>query len=151
MKLPSDKPIYIAGPMTGLPQFNIPLFERVARELRGQGLKVISPVELDSQYIREEAIASPDGAMPASGKIGGETWGEILGRDVRVIADQIGGVVALPGWEDSRGARLEVFVAMLCKLPLFTYVAMPPFDPVPYKLYELDREDAAFRIARSFT
>jgi len=148
MKPDKSKPIYIAGPMTGLPQFNVPLFERVARELRAQGLKVISPVELDSQYIREEALASPDGAMPLNGKIGGETWGEILGRDVRVIADQVGAIATLPNWHKSRGARLEVFVGLLCKLPLYT-CAIDVFS-TPVMLLELSAPEAVHHIARSF-
>lgn len=117
--VPKDKIIYTAGPMTGLPQFNIPAFQRVARRLRKEGYTVVSPVELDSDAIRQEALASPDGAMPATGKIGGETWGQILARDVRVIADHVDCIVVLPNWERSRGARLEVFVALLCKKPIY--------------------------------
>lgn len=155
MKPDPSKPIYIAGPMTGLPQFNIPAFERAARRLRAAGYKIISPVELDSQLVRDEAMASPDGAMPAGGKIGGETWGEILGRAVRVIADQVGAIVVLPSWEKSRGARLEVFVALLCGLPIYSDAHMWASadetrpDGAEVSLQPLHRYDAIFAIARS--
>ena len=35
-------------------------------------------------------------------------------RDVKLVADHVQGVVFLPGWHKSRGARLEAFVALLC-------------------------------------
>jgi hypothetical protein len=150
------KKVYIAGPMTGLPRFNIPAFERAAKRLRAAGYEVISPVELDSEAIRSEALASKDGAMPASGKIGGETWGEILARDVRVIADTVDAIVVLPGWNKSRGARLEVFVALLCRKGVYmdaAYDVKPALDgggALPVWLVALNRIDVIFAIARSF-
>lgn len=144
----NGKPIYIAGPMTGLPQFNIPAFHAMARKLRESGYAVISPVELDSEAIYNEAIKSPDGAMPAGGKIGGETWGEILARDVRVIADQVSAIVVLPGWFRSRGARLEVFVGLLCDLPVYIDVGAPN-DP-RVALSQITRGQAIQAIAGSF-
>ena len=111
--------IYIAGPMTGHPQFNIPAFEAAAADLRAAGYDVVSPVEMDSPAVRTAAMASLDGKLGPNDDIAGETWGEILARDVRVVANEIDGVMALPGWSDSRGARLEVFVALLCKKPVF--------------------------------
>jgi hypothetical protein len=150
------KKVYIAGPMTNYPQFNIPAFERAAKQLRAAGFEVISPVELDSEAIRSEALASKDGAMPASGKIGGETWGEILARDVRVIADTVDAIVVLPGWNKSRGARLEVFVALLCRKGVYmdaAYDVKPALDgggALPVWLVALNRIDVIFAIARSF-
>jgi hypothetical protein len=102
--------IYIAGPMRRHPQFNIPLFDEVAATLRKAGHAVISPAELDSPEIRAEALASPDGIMGAT--IGGETAGEILGRDVRVVIDHVDKIVFLRGWTQSQGAKLEAFVGL---------------------------------------
>ena len=137
------KTIYIAGPMTGLPQFNIPAFESAAFELRQAGFHVVSPIELDSDAISNEALASKDGAMPSSGTIGGETWGNILARDVRVIADTIDGIAVLRDWHKSRGARLEVFVGLLCDRPIYEYGH-------PGMLEEIKRSIVIARIARSF-
>jgi len=116
------KKVYIAGPMTGLPQFNIPAFDRAAHMLRSHGIEVISPAELDDPETRATALASPDGA-PGSGAANGETWGDFLSRDVKVIADSgLDGIVVLPGWNDSRGARLETFVGhALCGLDVYHY------------------------------
>jgi hypothetical protein len=101
---------YLAGPMSGLPQFNIPAFDAAAKVLRGLGCKVISPAELDAPEIRAQYLASPDGAsLPDT-----PTWGTFLSRDVKIVADQVRGIVLLPGWEKSRGARLEAYVGLLC-------------------------------------
>jgi hypothetical protein len=105
---------YIAGPMTGVPQFNIPLFDRVAKLLRESGRSVVSPVELDSAIMREAALASKDGNMADITAKTAETWGDCLARDVKMIADQLDAIVMLPNWQKSRGARLEVFVGLLC-------------------------------------
>lgn len=111
--------LYIAGPMTGIPQFNIPAFDNAAAHLRAAGYTIISPAELDSIEMRAFALASPDGRMPADGKIAGESWADVLARDVKVISDQVDGLVFLPGWDKSRGARLEAFVALLTGKQIF--------------------------------
>ena len=103
---------YLSGPMSGVPQFNFPTFARVAALLRKQGYCVVSPAEMDDDEVRAAAVASPDGS---STETGGHTWGSFLARDVRIIADQVNGIILMPGWERSRGARLEAFVALLQK------------------------------------
>ncbi len=129
------KPLYLAGPMTGIPQFNFPLFDAAAKDLRSRGLLITSPHENDTPAVQAAAWASPDGKLDDAGKIAGETWGDILARDVKLVADECSGVVVLPGWGKSKGARLEVFVALQCKLPVFTYepllggTGIFPLDP----------------------
>ena len=124
--------IYLAGPMTGIPSFNFPAFMAAAEVLRGLGYDVVSPAEMDDEETAAAAMASPDGAV-GSGSVDGETWGDFLARDIKLIADgaerqwidsadeafsksrlPIDGLVMLPGWENSRGARLEAFVGLLC-------------------------------------
>jgi hypothetical protein len=103
---------YLAGPMRGRPQFNIPAFVAATEHLRAAGHQVTSPAELDSDAIRSEALASPTGEI-VGGSIGGETPGMILARDVQIIADGIDGIIFLPAWDRSKGARLEAFVGLL--------------------------------------
>jgi hypothetical protein len=138
MSTPINK-LYVAGPMTGLPQFNFPAFDRAARLLRGDGFEVISPAELDSPAVRAAALASPDG------KLGGETWGDMLARDVKLIADEVEAIVVLPGWSKSRGARLEVFVALLCGKPVFENV-----NDHFLQLEHISTSDILIAIVRSF-
>lgn len=126
--------VYIAGPMTGLPQFNIPAFVSATERLRAAGFEVVSPVERDSDAVREAALASPDGKL-TNDSIAGETWGQILARDVAIVADEVDGVVVLPGWNRSRGARLEVTTALLCNKPIFVehpQLADACLMPVPH-------------------
>jgi len=112
-----EKPFYLAGPMTGYPQFNYPLFDEVAQHLRDGGMPLVSPAEMDDPEVRKMAMASKDGAPQEDG----ETWGDFLARDVKVIADECEGIVLLPNWWNSRGARLECYVAMQCRYPLLEF------------------------------
>lgn len=110
---------YLAGPMSGIPQFNFPLFERAATYLREvHELDIVSPHELDDTEIRDAALASPDGApINEHG-----TWGDFLARDVKIVADEVQGVILLHNWHMSRGARLEAFVGVLCGHAFARYV-----------------------------
>ena len=121
--------VYIAGPMTGIPQFNFPAFDAAARDLRAVGLDVVSPAELDDPEDREAALQSPDGSALSYGTGVKKTWGEFLGRDVRLIADGgIEAVYVLPGWNNSRGARLETFVAKAMQgLTIYRYDGDQPY------------------------
>ena len=79
---------YLAGPMTGIPQFNFPLFKSAAEALREvHGIDVLSPAEVDSQdeELRTQVLASEEGDLKSAGIK--ETWGDFLARDVKLIAD----------------------------------------------------------------
>lgn len=117
--------VYIAGPMSGHPRFNFPAFDAAAERLRGAGFEVISPAELDDPPARRAALDSVDGSPTAYAEATGETWGRMLARDVRIIADgDLDAIVVLPGWDRSRGALLETFVGhALCDIPV---VSLPP-------------------------
>jgi uncharacterized protein DUF4406 len=120
--------VYIAGPMSGVPQFNIPAFDAAAADLRQRGYFVVSPAELDDPAIREECLQSPDGA-PTLKTSNGATWGTFLARDVIIVADKVDGVVLLDGWLKSRGARLEAFVGLLCNKTFLRYFTRPSGHP----------------------
>jgi hypothetical protein len=135
--------------MGGIYQSNVPAFDYMAHKLRADGYEVISPAELDSPEERAELIASKDGSAAA------RTWGASLGRDVTIVADQVQAIVVLPGWRKSRGARLEVFVALLCNKPVYEddYHGTAWYDDYPgphTKLVPINRVDLVFAIARSF-
>lgn len=83
--------VYIAGPMTGYPEWNHPEFHAAAAVLRAKGLRVINPAEL-----HEAEAATP--------------WGWYLRRDLAQLV-KCNRVVLLPGWHGSRGAQLEHHVA----------------------------------------
>jgi hypothetical protein len=116
---------YLAGPMTGIPQFNFPAFHEAAAKLRAAGYVIQSPAEMDDPKTTAAAMASPDG-KPGSGSPNGDTWGDFLARDVKIIADGVHGIILMPGWEKSRGARLELFVSMLCGHWVYRYYPEAP-------------------------
>ena len=127
--------VYIAGPMTGLPQNNFPAFDTAAQELRENDHIVISPAELDDPIDRDLALKD----LPAT-----KTWGDFLARDVKLIADAgIEAIFLLPDWEKSRGARLEATVGLLCGLKFFLYADDGTYD--------LPRGWVAHQIAGTFT
>lgn len=109
----TQKKFYLAGPMTGYEQFNFPLFRKVTDLLRGVGMNIVSPAELDEQEgTAAEAMASTDGDAIKLTK----SWADFLARDVKLIADKhdgVDGIVFLPQWSKSRGARLEAFIGLL--------------------------------------
>ena len=83
--------IYLSGPMTGLPVLNRPLFAQTAQALRSRGLVVVSPHEL---------------CRPSWGY-----WRCLL-VDLWHLC-RCDAIYLLPGWVDSRGARIERALALL--------------------------------------
>lgn len=101
---------YLSGPMTGYRHFNIEAFDAAAESLRGEDHDVTSPAELDNPETRALALASEDGSV-GSGSANGETYGDFLARDVKLLFDGGFDVIwVLPGWQNSTGAALETFI-----------------------------------------
>jgi hypothetical protein len=120
--------VYVANRMTNVPQFNYPWFDAAAADLRERGFDVRSPAEMDDPATRAVAMRSPDGA-PGTGVANGETWGDFLARDVKLLADGgIDAVVVGPDWGRSSGAKLETFVAVQLGKPVLRYPDLEPID-----------------------
>lgn len=136
--------LYLAGPMSGRPQFNFPMFDAAASMLRMQDWEVINPAELDGDKQRHQCIASPDGKVDHNvPNEDGMTWGDYLSRDVKLVADEAHAVVVLPGWETSKGARLEVFVAISSGKPVYPYNVATGGLGEPLRNYEIAATFAA--------
>lgn len=82
------KRIYIAGPMTGLQDFNYPVFNAEAVRFRALGFEVENPAENSEQ----------------------DSW-EAYMRQALCQMLTCDTIALLPGWIDSRGANLERNVA----------------------------------------
>jgi hypothetical protein len=120
-------PVYIAGPMSGIDDYNIPTFAAVARRLRAEtNCEIISPHELDSM----------DGGI-VDGKAT-RTWADYLRRDLTVLA-RCNTIVTLPGWAGSRGARLEVHVMRELGCP--RYQAVMPDWAGSWEFHLVDEEN----------
>jgi hypothetical protein len=88
---PAMKRIYVAGPMSGLPDFNYPAFHAAAEDLRALGYHVENPA---------------DNTPPACG-----TWEGWMRKALAQIIT-CDAMAMLPGWERSKGAVLEFNVAV---------------------------------------
>lgn len=90
--------LYLGGPMRNLPLFNFPAFFEAAKKLRAMGHEVWSPAEHDVEK---------DGFDPA--KDPPKTISHYMARDLPAVCEAEA-LAMLPGWENSEGARLEVYV-----------------------------------------
>lgn len=127
---------YLAGPMTGFPCLNFPLFIAAAAHLRQTGHVVVSPVDLVSESTLTTILATPDGETLKEEAVTGETLGQIIARDVQTVIDDVDGVIFLPCWERSSGARIEALVGLTYGDKLFAYYDRSSPDPV----YKISRE-----------
>jgi hypothetical protein len=108
--------------MSGIPQFNFPAFFAAAEQLRADGFEVVSPAEIDNEEDKGAALRSPDGQSVKRTDGVSKTWGDFLARDVKLLADTgIQGIVFLPNWQNSKGAKLEAFVGLLQGFKFWEY------------------------------
>lgn len=98
--------IYLAGPMRGYPSYNFPAFHDAAKRLRAAGHDVWSPAERDEE----------EGFNPATDVA--KTLRYYMLFDLPAVLNSIA-VVVMPGWEHSKGARLEVHTARECDIPVY--------------------------------
>lgn len=92
---------YLAGPMTGRPDFNYPTFLKAAGVLRENGVDVICPAETAGGVTH----------LPL------RTYMEIDVGYVKAAE----AIVMLPGWESSKGAKLEIILATQLGMPVYEY------------------------------
>lgn len=88
--------VYVSGPMTGIEQFNHPAFEAACESLRHAGYEVESPHRAPEL----------------------ESWEAYMRYDLALLL-KCDAIAMLPGWEQSRGARLERLVAEALGLPVW--------------------------------
>lgn len=89
--------LYLSGQMSGLEDHGVEAFRRNREALRAEGYDVACPAEL--------------------GQVDGWSWEDYLKRDLQVMLD-CEGVATIDGYEVSRGARLETFVAREVAMPV---------------------------------
>lgn len=97
---------YISGPMTGMPNYNREAFNEVERRI----------LEDEPEASIFNPGRSDDDHLP---------WEDCLRYDLEALVKSHN-VIVLPGWQDSPGARLEVYVANQLKIP----VVNTDFSPV---------------------
>lgn len=98
--------IYLSGPMSGLPEENYPEFRKVARQLYEKGYEVINPADLNHSDKKWEACLRVDIA-------------ELMKADT---------VALLKGWQESRGAILEIAVAKFLGMQFVDAYTLEPIE-----------------------
>lgn len=116
--------IYIAGPMTGIYKYNYPAFDTAKEKLKSKGYTVVSPADLSrEQGVDVEQLAA-DGQdwskVPA-----GCALIEFIKTDLAALVD-CDAIYLLPGWEKSKGATAEYYVATWLGLWCFSDRAVWP-------------------------
>lgn len=99
--------IYLSGPMTGLPEYNYPLFHKVAAELRALGHVVYNPAE-----------------FPHKGPLDNFPIRKAFAEHCKFICEEADTIVLLPGWKKSKGATTEAGLADNCKLETIEYAKL---------------------------
>lgn len=95
---------YIAGPMSGIHQFNFPAFHARAAIERAAGHEVINPAEINGGA--DELVEC---ATMTEEELHGH-WLDCMRKDIAALitCDRI---IMLDGWTKSRGASLEHHIA----------------------------------------
>ncbi len=91
--------LYLAGPMSGYAEHNFPEFNRVAALLRAEGYEIFNPAE------------NADGGVRRPRSF-------YMRRDIPALMD-CEAIAALPNWQQSRGAWLEMWIAIDLDIPMF--------------------------------
>lgn len=90
--------------MSNYPQFNYPAFHENAKFLRAKGWDIISPAELDAEI-----------GIDANTVMTEERYLEVIKHDYAALLE-CDSIIFMPGWEKSRGAKLESDFANVLKL-----------------------------------
>ena len=108
------EPVYVSGPMSYYPHHNMESFRDVCEQLRSQGLVVNSPHEIEAPLLD---LATEE-----------EKWQYFMRHDIALLLESKS-VVVLHGWECSRGARLEVYIAHALGMPVLPYHLVASLNP----------------------
>jgi hypothetical protein len=113
MKIIVTKAIYIAGPMTGYPEFNFPAFFTAEEKLTKEGYKVFNPADKKQEKELEDngSYATGDAALAISQ---GFDFRKAYMWDLEKVVKG-NGIYMLNGWEQSPGARGEHAAAVAMK------------------------------------
>lgn len=101
--------VYIAGPMSGIPEFNFPAFYAAADKMRADGHIVFNPAERDMERHNGIDISKGNetGCQETAAKEHGFSLRDALADDTWWICKEATAIAMLPGWENSKGARAE--------------------------------------------
>jgi len=99
--------VYLAGPMSGIPDLNYMAFTQAAFTLRSWGYEVFNPIEEDLKEwgTMEEVIKKAN-------------YKDCLRKDLNWILDKADILAILPNWEKSKGVAVERDLAIALGLEI---------------------------------
>lgn len=115
------KSIYVAGPMTGYPEFNFPAFFAAQERLEAEGWQVFNPAAKDSEKTLDAEAVKTGNDKLAMAK--GFDFRDAFGWDADKVING-DGIYMLKGWEASPGARAEHAIASVMKIKYPDYSIM---------------------------
>ena len=99
------KTIYISGPMSNTPNSNLEAFDNAEKQLVGLGYDVLNPHKIC------EKLNTKFFGMGKSPE-----YEDYLKEDIIQMLSKCDTVLVLPGWRQSKGAKLEIANAIACGL-----------------------------------
>ena len=100
-----SKKIYIAGPMSGYPEFNFPAFFAAQAKFEAEGWTVFNPANKDTEKEVQNNAAYASGSDQQLMASGWDFRDAYMWDMEKVIYSDA--IYLLPGWEKSAGARGE--------------------------------------------
>lgn len=103
--------VYLAGPMSNIPQFNFPAFMEADKKLTAEGWEVFNPAKADiERYGTDFSESCPTGSHDEANVAAGTpvTYRDCLRVDLNYILDHANAIALLPGWEQSKGVKAEL-------------------------------------------
>ena len=100
--------------MSGYPEHNAPAFREVAEFLTTIGYPFVNPDDLGQIGNDADNVADENGLTKA------DVLAKYMRRDLPALLT-CDAIIALPGWEKSRGANIEMFVAQKCGMAMYLY------------------------------
>ena len=108
---------YIAGPMAGMVDHNIPLFDQVAKHIRAYGGVPVNPADHSRDLAQRAGMPVDEYRRQFSDR----DWRvHIYKYDLRKLVTS-DAIVLLEGWHESRGATLEALVAYQLGLDFYLW------------------------------
>jgi len=103
---PKYRKLYLSGPITGMPNLNIDEFQKYEDKFKSLNFEVINPHKLHT----EEETKTFE-------------WHNFMRRDIGAMTE-CDFIVVLKGWEKSKGANLEVYIARNLSMPIIDAITL---------------------------
>lgn len=105
--LNTGRRLYLSGAMSGAPDLNFPLFNRVAAQLRALGWDVVNPVDINGDPTAK--------------------WLDCIKKDLDYL-ETCDAIALLPNWGKSFGAQIEHLAAQKFGLAVYRAEDLVPLE-----------------------